>query len=256
MKYMGSKNRLSKEIIPILNSFKNRNLYIEPFVGGANIIDKIPFNIRKGYDKNPYLISLLDYVSRGGLLPETISEKEYYNVRDNKNDHPNWYVGLVGFCASFGGRFFEGYPRGNKSDGTPRDYTNEAIRNIEKQRDNIRGIIFDCCDYSELDLREIKCLVYCDPPYFNSKPYKENLLGSFSHFDFWEWVSDQSEYNPVIVSEYDAPDDFICIWEKQMKVNLKQDKSKISTEKLFIDNKWINEYNLDFYFDKKQLKII
>ena len=40
---MGSKNRLSKQIVPIIQNYidKGYNGYLEPFVGGANIIDKI-----------------------------------------------------------------------------------------------------------------------------------------------------------------------------------------------------------------------
>lgn len=44
MKYMGSKSRIKKHIVPILQSLINTNgieTYIEPFVGGANIIDSI-----------------------------------------------------------------------------------------------------------------------------------------------------------------------------------------------------------------------
>ena len=38
MKYMGSKNRLCKEIVPIIQSYiDNNNIknYIEPFIGGG-----------------------------------------------------------------------------------------------------------------------------------------------------------------------------------------------------------------------------
>ena len=44
MKYVGSKNRLAKQIAPIIQSYvdkPNCKGYIEPFVGGANMIDKI-----------------------------------------------------------------------------------------------------------------------------------------------------------------------------------------------------------------------
>ena len=43
MKYMGSKNRLSKELAPIIQSYVDKGCsgYLEPFVGGANMIDKI-----------------------------------------------------------------------------------------------------------------------------------------------------------------------------------------------------------------------
>ena len=63
MKYMGSKNKYSKYIVPIIQKAINDNdvnLYIEPFVGGANLIDKIDCNKRIGYDKNKYLIALLN----------------------------------------------------------------------------------------------------------------------------------------------------------------------------------------------------
>ena len=47
MKYMGSKSRHAKEIINIIlyDCMKNSNIkyttWIEPFVGGANVIDKL-----------------------------------------------------------------------------------------------------------------------------------------------------------------------------------------------------------------------
>ena len=37
----------------------------------------------------------------------------------------------------------------------------------------------------------------------------------------------------MFISEYNAPDDFECIWEKEMKVKLCQDKSSLRVEKLF-----------------------
>ena len=245
MKYMGSKNRIAKYILPIMlkeMQDKGYTTWVEPFVGGANVIDKVSFQVRKGYDKNIYLTELLDYVAKGGILPTSISEEEYYKVRDNENEYETWYRGLVGFCASYGGRFFEGYPRGKNSDGTDRDYTNEAIRNLESQRKNLKGIIFSDCDYTELDLSEIPCLVYCDPPYTGSKPYKVQLLGKFDNNLFWDWVRTQSEYNPVIVSEYEAPNDFVCIWQsEELTSNLKAEGTKTSIEKLFIHPNWLYE---------------
>lgn len=48
---MGSKARIAKYIVPILQECidsNNVNTYIEPFVGGANIIDKIKCKNRVG----------------------------------------------------------------------------------------------------------------------------------------------------------------------------------------------------------------
>ena len=52
MKYVGSKNRLSKELAPIIQSYITDNTvaYIEPFVGGANMIDKIKHHKKIGSD--------------------------------------------------------------------------------------------------------------------------------------------------------------------------------------------------------------
>lgn len=51
------------------------------------------------------------------LLPDTITEQEYIKVRDNKDKYDKWFVGLVGFCATYGSKWFGGYARGVKSDG-------------------------------------------------------------------------------------------------------------------------------------------
>lgn len=46
MKYLGSKNKIAKYLKPIIESYltEDKEFYIEPFVGGANMIDKIEFN--------------------------------------------------------------------------------------------------------------------------------------------------------------------------------------------------------------------
>lgn len=41
MKYMGSKNRLAKEIMPIMLKERGQRTWVEPFVGGGNMIDKV-----------------------------------------------------------------------------------------------------------------------------------------------------------------------------------------------------------------------
>ena len=59
---MGSKNKYAKDIVPILQKCiddNNITLYIEPFVGGANIIDKIKCKERYGFDRSDTLIALL-----------------------------------------------------------------------------------------------------------------------------------------------------------------------------------------------------
>ena len=158
MKYVGSKNRLSKQIAPIIQSYIDNmpdcNGYWEPFVGGANMIDKIKCAHKYGSDSHKYLIALLRHVQIDTSdLPHTISEDEYNAVRTNPSNYPDWYVGLVGFC-SFGGKWFGGYPRSFKNDGvTPRDMPNEIIRNLKKQAPKLKGIFFCMRRFLELGCR-------------------------------------------------------------------------------------------------------
>lgn len=85
MKYVGSKNRLSKDLAPIIQSYiDNNNIknYWEPFVGGANLIDKIKCVNRYGSDIHKYLIALLQHVQvTTGDLPKTFTAEEYKAVR-------------------------------------------------------------------------------------------------------------------------------------------------------------------------------
>ena len=61
MKYMGSKSRIKKDIVPVIQEYINKNnitKYLEPFVGGANIIDSIVCNEKVGNDKSEFLIEM------------------------------------------------------------------------------------------------------------------------------------------------------------------------------------------------------
>ena len=62
MIYLRSKAQIAKYLIPIFQNIIDKNnisTYIEPFVGGANIIDKIKCDNRIGYDLSRTLIALL-----------------------------------------------------------------------------------------------------------------------------------------------------------------------------------------------------
>ena len=238
MKYMGSKNKFAKDLIPIIQSYITEDTkgYLEPFVGGANVIDKINCNNKIGCDIHTELIELLKYVQNNyNNLPLTISEEEYIKVRDNKKDYPKWYVGLVGFCCGFGAKYFGGYARAFKNDGvTPRDMVNEAIRNLKKQSPKLKDIKFINYNFLELPIDKIKgYVIYCDPPYRNVTKYSTE---KFPYELFYDWCRELSKNNIVLVSEYNMPSDFKCIWEKTSKINIGNlnINKPIRVEKLFI----------------------
>ena len=118
--------------------------------------------------------------------------------------------------------------------GGLRDYQKEAHNNVMKQVPNIKGVEFRHNSYRELVIPD-NSVIYCDPPYAGTTGYKD----AFDSESFWEWCRDKSsEGHKVFVSEYTAPDDFVCIWEKGVKSSLsangKSGNSKSSVEKLFI----------------------
>lgn len=228
MVYMGSKNRIAKELIPIITKdLKPNQWYVEPFVGGANMIDKIEHPYKLGADNNKYLIALLEAVQNGQELPEHITKDEYIAVKTNKNNYPDWYVGFVGFVCSFRGKFLGGYSGYyNTKTGIQRNYIMERKNNLLKQ--NLNRIKLVCSSYENLDI-PANSIIYCDPPYNGTTKYKD----SFDSDAFWQWCRDKAkEGHTVYVSEYNAPEDFKCIWEKQINSNL-GGTSKTATEKLF-----------------------
>ena len=137
MVYMGSKAKIADYIVPVIQSHiavSGSRTYIEPFCGGCNVIEKIKAVNRVAADKNEYLIALFKYLQKGGKLPETVSKDEYDRVREDKERFPSWYVGAVGFLASYNGRFFSGGYAGCFYDGhRVRDYYREGCNNIMRQ---------------------------------------------------------------------------------------------------------------------------
>lgn len=231
---------MAKYIIPVIQEQIDKNsitTYYEPFVGGANSIDKIKCKRRIGNDIHKELIAMWNKLQSGWIPPEHISEEEYIKVRDNKLDYPDYYVGYVGFHTTFGAKYFAGYARSFKADGiTPRDQSNEAFRNTMKQVPNILDVEFISNDYRDIDIEN--AVVYCDIPYRGTTKYETDL---FDYDYFWNWCRNMSRKNIVIVSEYSAPDDFTCIWGKEHLANFDCNrgddaKSKIRIERLFTYN--------------------
>lgn len=154
MKYMGSKARLSKDLAPIINkiiSDNDINTYIEPFVGGANMIQNINCNRKIGLDNNIYLISMWNALLSGWNPPEKITKEEYNDIKDNKDSYPKELVSITGFCATYNAKWFGGYAGIVKTkNGTIRNYYDESIRNITKQLDLLRDVEFVNGDYSRI----------------------------------------------------------------------------------------------------------
>lgn len=248
MVYMGSKSKYASQIVPILQKIINDNnieTYIEPFVGGANIIDKIQCPSKYGFDKNQTLIALHNkgQIDPGGI-PEHGSSEWWYKAKDEyrtaqgqftSDNHTLslWEIGAIAFFASFSNG---GFSRGYAKNSNTRDYYNEAYRNFMTQVANkeYQNITFEyITDYSEIAIG-VNELWYCDPPYQNTKPYGYKFEIGFDYDKYWNWIREISKNNFVVCSEQSFPEDFDIIWEQQVKRTCGKDNNYKATEKLGI----------------------
>ena len=257
MKYMGSKARFTKEILPIiLKDRKPEQWYVEPFAGGMNVICKVQGN-RIANDKNEFLIQMWSDLTKGIEFAKEINKDLYDEARNRANGkEPNKFcvncnlptngepcsykrcpifpimtkaeIGWIGWMASFNGRFFDG---GYSGKTKTRDYIDEQIRNTLKQVDKLKGTVFTCGDYNAFNIPK-NSIIYCDPPYRGTKQYSTSK--DFNHDKFFEWCREMSKQgHTLFVSEYQAPDDFECVWEMKTKSYMKPSRAEQTIEKLF-----------------------
>lgn len=276
MKYLGSKNRIKNDILPIILQDKEKfDYYLEPFCGSCSVIENVEGIKTIASDINPYLIAMFKGLNMDLVKPMEIS-KELYDIKRKdfnilktidlnkiqefvsenigilsiqqkiefeQNIKYSFYdlflIGWVGWMASFNGRFFDG---GYSGKTNKRDYVDEQIRNTLKSVDKIGNINYlYSANYELLFDRMLrlndtflpeKCIIYCDPPYKNSKGYEYSK--NFDYEKFYDYCRKLTEIgDKVFVSEYEMPDDFKCVWSKEVTNSLNTIKTYKPVEKLF-----------------------
>lgn len=226
MLYSGSKAKISKLIVPIIESYrKEGQTYVEPFCGGCNVIDKISGK-RIAADSNQYLINMWWALLDDWIPPQTFDESFYNDVKNNREKYFKFEIGWVGFC-SVGGKFFGGWRKCKNN----RDYRNEYFRNIQKQLPALYDVCFKLADYTQLLFHD-NSLIYCDPPYEGTTGYGME----FNKNEFINWCRKMaSKGHTVIVSESTMPDDFKIIFETSKTVRHGINKKTTSrTERLYL----------------------
>jgi DNA adenine methylase len=226
MKYMGSKRRIAKEILPIiLKDRKEGQWYVEPFCGGCNTIDKVTGN-RLASDIHIPLISMFKALQEGWIPPESVSEEEYRQAKLLEDINP--LKGFTLFCCSFAGKWKGGYARevgSNKS-----TFATRGRNNLLAQLPSLLGVDYISDNYGGINYPP-NSLIYCDPPYKGTTKYKDNL--DYEHF--YQWCRDmKAEGHTIFISEYAMPDDFTCVWEKPQTTNLANRQASLkAVERLF-----------------------
>ena len=228
---MGSKNRIAKNILPIMLKERGERTWVEPFVGGANVIDKVQGN-RIGNDNQEYVIALYKALQNGYIPPKEVTSDFFFEVENNKDKYPKELVGYLGTQLTFGCEWWGSFRRDNTG---KRKYDVEAYNNVMKQQPNLIGIDFICGDYRDLVIPS-NSLIYCDPPYRGVRKYVGNV--KFDSDVFWEVCRNWSKQGHIVfVSEYEAPIDFECVWSKEISVSannsIKAGQGLKAVEKLF-----------------------
>lgn len=235
MRYMGGKSRIAKEISEVvLAHTDNRAVYVEPFVGGGAMAAKLAPHFEHVVlnDLHTDLTLMWDAVLNNGWEPPTdVTVEQYQELRYSE---PSPARGFVGFGGSFGGKWFGGYAKGGfKANGEPRNYPDESARALLKDAEAIGKATVTNSSFENLPAVPARPVIYCDPPYADTTDYG---LSDFPHELFWEKARQWAESGAdVFVSEYNAPEGWVPIWEKEVagQLDLRKERTK-PVEKLFV----------------------
>lgn len=191
-------------------------------------------NPRIAGDTNPYLIAMYQRLLEGWIPPDEITEETYHWARNFPEKLPPELVGFIGFGCSFGGKWFAGYARNNQN----RNYCRESKRTLLRQTELLKGASFYPTSYEVWSFLSSTdpLLIYCDPPYEGATGYP--WCKDFDYTKFWQTMRDWSQYNTVLISEYQAPDDFEIIWEKPVKSSVCRDRGTQDSNRIERLFKW------------------
>lgn len=229
MQYLGGKTRLAKHIVPLMLRH-NRPTYVEPFLGGGSVAEKMAPHFENVYlsDVHEDLILMWQALQQGWEPPDHVSEEEYARL---KKSEPSALRGFVGFGCSFGGRWFEGYARSGKTNfaATSRRVVLRQIKGIGQAKIIQRGYA------SALEgVEASQCVVYCDPPYASTKRYSGT--DTFNHDEFYRVVKQWADRGATVyVSEYNGHPDWELVYEREQALTVKKTSAKreTRTEKLW-----------------------
>lgn len=241
MHYQGGKTLIARRLSEtILAHTPARTEYYEPFVGGAGMADYMGHHFKRAHysDLHGPLI-LMWQAAHAGLImhgdathffPADIDRADYDYHKSKQPHSPA--TALIGFGSGFGGKYYGSYVYADVRDG--RTYHHVALRSITKK---LKGALaqeattFNHAAYETIDPAS-GAVIYCDPPYAGTTGYS---TGAFNHDAFWEWCRQQARRGcHVYVSEYTAPDDFTCIFEREKRVTMNHaNNTRHAVERLY-----------------------
>lgn len=242
--YAGGKAKIGSEIAEaiiaiehhydtMIPDWRRTKYIIEPFAGYLNISIHFAKQGRKiiSNDINNDIIQLWKYLQSGNVLPSRpISKKYYDSLKDGEG--AAWERGFYSVACAYSGIPFAGYRI--QSSTTGQNFFKNTRSQIMDMSPYLSQYKFRSGDYSKLDSIVSKggYTIYCDPPYKDNM-FRCDFFNDFDHDRFWDTIRMWSSNNIVIVSEYTAPKDFTCVWEKDV-TSVFSSKTKKQSEKLFV----------------------
>jgi DNA adenine methylase len=241
MRYVGGKSGIANSLVSVIERYRHgRSLWIEPFVGGGSVLSVAAkyYPICYAYDLHPDLVLMYQALQHGWQPPIMVSKDEHKALR---HAEPSALRGFVRFGCSFGGNFTSGYAM-NK-DGV--NYAEQSSRSLARMKlDNVH---FEQASFFNLDWSQFypsDCVIYCDPPYTGTYGYS---TGGFDHAAFWtECECLHGLGFLVFVSEYNAPDHWHRVWQKDVPLQLRGGATaNARQERLFMPELISTPYYMD-----------
>lgn len=236
MRYMGGKGRIAKRLAEVMLELSDkRGVYVEPFLGGGAVAEQMVGHFETAHlsDAHPDLILMWEAVANQGWEPPTEVSEDHYKALRHAAPSPE--RGFVGMGGSFGGKWFGGYARGGfQSNGQPRNHQAESARAVKRIAKRIEGSNVYVADFTQLPSVPEAPVIYCDPPYAGTTTYS---TAPFDHEHFWAKATEWSDAGAhVFVSEYEAPEGWVSVWEQPLKVQANRGDSDRHTalERLFV----------------------
>lgn len=203
--YPGGKKRLGFEIAESISSYsskyKNLNSYYEPFCGMLGVYRYIPDLLKvKNYyasDQNQNVITLWHALQRGWKPPTEPCSKSTYQY-DKETNNKSLRSIFYGFACSYRGDFRSGYFDKN-------NIKTQAADCVEIGQ-HLSIVDFSCGSFDEYLPKG--CIIYCDPPYRDTKNNYYDKNKRNAHFDydaFISWCKTMSRHNLIFISEYSKP---------------------------------------------------
>lgn len=228
--YQGGKAKIGKEIANFIENLERKlewnGDYFEPFCGLLGVCIHLSKNRTViANDKNKDLILMLDSLKKGWIPSRTPCSKDMYNnLRTQKSSRIRGFYGLS--CA-YSGIFFAGYRIFCGERNFFQTFRNQLLKMVPL----FKNIEFMNDDY--VNFIPEGMTIYCDPPYYDNS-LQTSYFNNFNHDEFWKIMRLWSKTNLVIISEYQAPSDFVCIWKREFNSSFNYNPKKKRMEKLFM----------------------